>query len=168
MFRILLRTHILAFLCLFLSAGAFNYRTPRVLFSKASSSTTAAFASKDNLQWTSAVSTATDLNAAMEDALRLASIDVDDISTVNLAIFFVSSIYESAFSFDSLNTNFRKTLSASCTILGCTVGAVVGPLAPTSSLEPSECEARSSFGVILARLGDGVSVESFHLDKGTL
>ena len=130
------------------------------------SSSTATFASTDDLQWTSAVSTVTDLNAALTEAIALASANVGDMSKVNLALFFVSSIYETAGSFDTLNENFRKTLPVSCIIVGCTAGAVIGPADPLKSLEPSESEARASISVIFARLGDGVSLESFHLEKG--
>jgi len=115
--------------------------------------------------WSSGISINTDLNTATAEAFSKASSNMD-ISKINLAIVFVSSIYETAYSFDVLRDILSRSLNGQpITIIGCTTGGVVGTVDPTISNEPTEFEARPSISVILASLGDKVNIESFKLDR---
>jgi small ligand-binding sensory domain FIST len=116
-------------------------------------------------QWSSAISTNPDFKAAVAEALALASSSHHDPSKVKLVLTYVSSIYESTASFDTLDEDIRKVVSADAAIIGCTTGGVIGQLSFAEGSLPVECEARASVGITLASFQDDISLDTFSLDK---
>jgi hypothetical protein len=81
----------------------------------------------------------------------------------DIAIFFVSSIYEaSAYKYNCISETLSKHIPAIKFIVGSTTGGVIGP-AQASSFEPSEIEARASFGITLLKLDDDIKASAFSL-----
>lgn len=113
--------------------------------------------------WSSAVSTADSLDDAVAEAVRAAAGGPTSTSDANVALFFVSSIYEaSAFQYQSIFDALFAQLPSVTHIVGCTTGAVIGPLASTD--EPVEVEARASISVMLAKIDNAsVNVETLQM-----
>ena len=111
-------------------------------------STTSHSSSSSPSTWVSAISTESKLSKALDDALKKAAAQMrtEDFEEVDLAILFVSSIYETSSALTTLNEYARKVLPIKCQIIGCTTGGPIGPLDPNSSMEPFESEARLSIG----------------------
>lgn len=106
--------------------------------------------------WASAVSLCDNLDLAIAEALLAAHPPSAPPTAFDVAIFFVSSIYEaSAYRYSSVFDAIRAAHPSIKHIVGCTTGAVIGPLSPLT--EPLEAEARSSISVTLAKLDPDVS-----------
>lgn len=112
--------------------------------------------------WSSAISINNDLVESIEEVSASAAID-KDVSSFNVAIFFVSSIYEQAsYSYTSIFDGLKKKFPSLKIVLGCTAGSLVGPLKPFD--EPVEVESRASLALMLAHFDDDVSTTTFRLD----
>ena len=101
--------------------------------------------------WVSAVSSQSDLQAAIEEILlRVKS--YHDINAFHSVIFFVSSAYEAAaFSYDLIAEGISTHAPNIKNIIGCTTGGVIGAEDPTVSQKPSEIENRAALSVLLLK-----------------
>lgn len=105
--------------------------------------------------WTSSISTNDNLDQAIDEAIAAATLD----STLpyNVALFFVSSIYEaSAFQYQAIFKSIHEKLPSVTHVIGCTTGAVIGPFARAE--EPLEVEARSSISIMLANIDESQDI----------
>lgn len=101
--------------------------------------------------WQNSIAIDSDLNVAAKLAIESAALNKED---ANLAIFFVSSIYEaSAFSYNIILDQLKEKLPNLKTVFGCTTGCPIGSSTPFS--EPLEVEARASISILLATLTEG-------------
>ena len=106
------------------------------------------------------MSTNQDLDAAVAEAIE----GIDGSHEYNLAIFYVSSIYEaSSFKYDTIFKQLKEKFPSIKVVLGSTTGAVIGPTSPFA--EPVELEARAGFSLTLGKLDDDVDIASFALTK---
>jgi small ligand-binding sensory domain FIST len=80
----------------------------------------------------------------------------------NFAIFFVSSVYESTFSYDIIYQELTSKLPNLDYIIGCTTGGVIGTLDQKTG-EPIEIEARASISLMVASLDTtDIELSLFH------
>ena len=114
--------------------------------------------------WHSAVSTNPDLKEAINEAIDLATSADQSVGSYDIALFFASSIYEGITSFEVISDSLKAKFPQISGIIGCTTGAVIGPLDPRSSMQPSEIEARASVGLVLVSLNAGLKAKTFRMD----
>eukprot|EP01038_Epipyxis_sp_PR26KG_P017485 gene17485-24204_t len=114
--------------------------------------------------WSSSLSLSTNLDEAVLEAINLAN---PSLSTkANVAIFFVSSIYEGTFPYDLIHQIIHEKLPNVKYIIGSTAGTVIGK--NDIDGEPMEIEARSSFSLLLANTEDDVSASLFHIENSKI
>ncbi len=110
--------------------------------------------------WTCLLSTNQDLDAAVAEAIE----GIDGSQDYNMAIFYVSSIYEaSAFKYKTIFEQLQEKIPSIKVVLGSTTGTVIGPTSPYA--EPVELEGRAGFSLTLGKFEDDVDVSSFSLSK---
>eukprot|EP01041_Mallomonas_annulata_P005863 gene5863-11839_t len=120
------------------------------------------------INWTSGLSTNTDLDMAIDEIIDLTQKKMADTSKFSMALFFVSSVYETTtYKHSLINDKLKSRMPGLKTIIGCTTGAVIGPLDPGSSFEPSEIEGRAAIGITFVELND-VDSKVIRLDSNEI
>ena len=110
--------------------------------------------------WMCLMSTNQDLDAAVAETIE----GFDVFQGHDLAIFYVSSIYEaSSFKYDTIFKQLKEKLPNIKVVLGSTTGTVIGPATPYG--EPVELEGRAGFSLTLGKFDDDVDVSTFSLTK---
>ena len=121
-------------------------------------------AGTSSIPWKTVVSTNPDLQEAIDEIIAAAKNDPGS-SKYNLAMFFTSTIYEAtAFRYDNMFETLAKSMPSMKIMIGCTAGAVVGPVVGDAKGEPVEVEARASIGVTFAALDDDIEASAFYVD----
>jgi small ligand-binding sensory domain FIST len=115
----------------------------------------------NSVPWNSLVSTHADLYEAIEEIVS--NVEEAGVKDYDVAIFFVSSIYEaSAFKYNAIYEAVCKRLPSIKFVVGSTTGGVVGSvMAPWG--EPTEVEARASLGITFIKLDGDIDASTFSL-----
>ncbi len=117
----------------------------------------------DSMKWKSMISSDQDLEAASREILSTLE-SMESIKDYNVALFYISSVYESSsFKYDILFDQLKTAVPGLKVVLGCTTGAPIGAPAPFAT--PIEIEARAGLSLLLGNVGDDVKVSSFQVDK---
>ena len=116
--------------------------------------------------WVSAVSSQSDLQAAINEALQQVKAK-HDVLTYHTAVFFVSSAYEAAaFSYDLITEGIATFAPNIKQIIGCTTGGVIGAEDVSTSQKPIEIENRASLSILL--LSGSYAAQVTHYDTVTV